>query len=64
VANQLQAYDLLEVVRPLPIFLHVDYFALFDKASIDGLIELFGLIGGGNQKAVAAAVDNFIKHDV
>jgi hypothetical protein len=64
VANQLQAHDLVEVVGFEPIVRNVDYFTLFNKPPVNGRIEFLRLIGGGNQEAVATAVDDFIQYDV
>ena len=63
-ADQLQTYDLIKVFGIFPIVGDVDYFTLFNEPSVNGRIELFGLIGGGNQKAVTTAVDDFVQDDV
>ena len=61
---QFQTDHLAQVGRVIPDIVDVDDQPPLHETAVDRRIELFRLIGGGDDDAVAAAVGDLIKDDV
>jgi len=62
--QKLEAYNFAEIFGVFPIIGNINDFTLFDKATIDCGVKPFRLIGGRNQKTVAAAINDFVENNI